>query len=88
MLETDQPHTPLAPVSAAIAKICACWCGTVALTFVFVLGISMGVEAPTALLRGGIAFVIGLVLGRWIGSFVGRHLAPVLVREARPGGDR
>ncbi|MSR75860.1 MAG: hypothetical protein EXS14_10375 [Planctomycetes bacterium] len=88
MTDTVHKHDSAAPVSAAIGKLCSLWCGTLALTIVFLLGVCTGVEAPTALLRGGIACVAGLVLGRWIGSFIGRHLAPVLVRESTPRANR
>lgn len=85
---SEPTESPATPVMSAIARLCAWWCATLALTLVFVIGVCMGIEAPTALLRAGCSALIAWILGRWIGTWVGRHLAPVLVREARPDGER
>lgn len=72
---TDEEAAPTRPtLPAATSKLLGAWLGLFALAMTYVAAVLSGVSAPTALLRASIAWVVFSILGRIIGTFIGRSM--------------
>lgn len=77
---------PTAPVIGAIARLAAAWGAALAFGLVFVLACMRGVDVTSALERALLAALGGWILGRVLGAWIGGHLAAALLRDKSGGG--
>ncbi len=74
--EDTPPTTPNLP--SAASRLLGSWFGMFALAATYLSGVLSGTTAPTALLRGAMAWAVFTLLGRVLGWFVGRSFAASL----------
>jgi len=74
--EDTPATTPNLP--SAASRLLGSWFGMFALAATYLSGVLSGATAPTALMRGAVAWAACTLLGRILGWFVGRSFAASL----------
>jgi hypothetical protein len=76
MSQDEKKERTSPEVVAAMSRLAGAHAAAIGLAVTYVAAVVGGASAPTALLRAGVAGLTFLILGRFAGNFIARHLVP------------